>query len=117
MFLFVFWCVLFHVSFSLLSLSLICLSLFLSLFLSLPQILLKKGGANNIFSELTKAQFRDARLTIVNAILATDMSGHMQHCADVFQFAQRDKSLRGAAAAAAGGGQRGGGGADAGSGA
>eukprot|EP00904_Undaria_pinnatifida_P009831 jgi/Undpi1/5979/HiC_scaffold_2.g01253.m1 len=60
------------------------------------QILLQKGGANNIFKELTKAQFRDARQTIVQAILATDMSGHMQHCADVFQFAQRAKTIRAA---------------------
>ncbi|CAN0201643.1 unnamed protein product, partial [Laminaria digitata] len=67
------------------------------------QILLQKGGANNIFSELTKAQFRDARQTIVHAILATDMSGHMQHCADVFQFAQRAKTLRGGAAGGRGG--------------
>lgn len=74
------------------------------------QVILEEGGANNIFSELTRAQFRDARQTIVKAILGTDMSSHMQHCADLFQFAQKAKRLRagggrgaaeGAAAAAA----------------
>ena len=43
---------------------------------------------------------------MVKAILGTDMSSHMQHCADLFQFAQKAKRLRagggrGAAAAAA----------------
>lgn len=52
-------------------------------------MLLQEGGANNIFSGLTRAQFRDARQTIIEAILGTDMSGHMEHCADVFQLAQR----------------------------
>eukprot|EP00752_Nemacystus_decipiens_P001857 g1789.t1 len=74
------------------------------------QVILQEGGANNIFSELTRAQFRDARQTIVKAIIGTDMSSHMQHCADLFQFAQKAKRLRagggrgaaeGAAAAAA----------------
>lgn len=45
-------------------------------------------------SELTRSQFREVRQTIVQAILATDMSRHMQHCAEVSQFAQRAKSLR-----------------------
>eukprot|EP00752_Nemacystus_decipiens_P012198 g10814.t1 len=58
------------------------------------QVILEKGGANNIFSELTGAEFRDVRQTIVKAILGTDMSGHMQHCADVFQHAQKAKRLR-----------------------
>lgn len=52
-------------------------------------MLLQEGGANNIFSELTRAQFRDTRQTIVQAILGTDMSSHMEHCAHVFQFAQK----------------------------
>ncbi|CBJ32977.1 conserved unknown protein [Ectocarpus siliculosus] len=64
------------------------------------QVLLEEGGANNIFSGLTRIQFRDVRQTIVQAILGTDMSGHMQHCADVFQFALKAKRL------AAGGGER-----------
>lgn len=54
---------------------------------------MEDGGANNIFSGLTRAQFRDARQTIVQAILGTDMSSHMQHCADVFQLAQKVKRL------------------------
>ncbi|CAM9660218.1 unnamed protein product [Ectocarpus sp. 6 AP-2014] len=57
------------------------------------QVLLEEGGANNIFSGLTRAQFRDVRQTIVQAILGTDMSGHMQHCADVFQCVQKAKKL------------------------
>ncbi len=65
------------------------------------QVLLQEGGANNILSELTRAQFRDARRTIVQAILGTDMSSHMQHCAEVFQFAQKAKRLRADEAAAA----------------
>lgn len=64
------------------------------------QVLLQEGGANNILSELTRAQFRDARRTIVQAILGTDMSSHMQHCAEVFQFAQKAKRLRAGEAAA-----------------
>ncbi|CAB1117562.1 unnamed protein product [Ectocarpus sp. CCAP 1310/34] len=56
-------------------------------------VLLEEGGANNIFSGLTRAQFRDVRQTIVQAILGTDMSGHMQHCADVFQCVQKAKKL------------------------
>lgn len=57
-------------------------------------MILEEGGANNIFSGLTRAQFRDARQTIVKAILCTDMSSHMQHCAEIFQFAQKAKQLR-----------------------
>eukprot|EP00752_Nemacystus_decipiens_P012174 g10792.t1 len=53
------------------------------------QVLLQEGGMNNVFSGLTRAQFRDARQTIVQAILGTDMSSHMEHCANVFQFAQK----------------------------
>ena len=68
---------------------------------SWKQVLLQEGGANNIFSELTRAQFRDVRRTIVQAILGTDMSSHMQHCAEVFQFAQKVKRLRAGRAAAA----------------
>ncbi|CAN0499931.1 unnamed protein product [Ectocarpus sp. 12 AP-2014] len=64
------------------------------------QVLLEEGGANNIFSGLTRIQFRDVRQTIVQAILGTDMSDHMQHCADVFQFALKARRL------AAGGGER-----------
>lgn len=56
--------------------------------------MLEEGGANNIFSELTRAEFRDVRQTIVKAILGTDMSSHMQHCADIFQLAQKAKRLR-----------------------
>lgn len=57
-------------------------------------LLLQEGGANNIFSELTRAQFRDVRQTIVQAILGTDMSSHMEHCADVFQFVQKAERRR-----------------------
>ncbi|CAM9718648.1 unnamed protein product, partial [Ectocarpus sp. 13 AM-2016] len=57
------------------------------------QVLLEEGGANNIFSGLTRIQFRDVRHTIVQAILGTDMSDHMQHCADVFQFALKARRL------------------------
>lgn len=53
------------------------------------QVLLQDGGANNIFSGLTRGQFRESRHTIVQAILGTDMSSHMEQCADVFQFAQK----------------------------
>lgn len=67
-------------------------------------MLLGDGGANNIFSELTRAQFRDARQTIVQAILSTDMSSHMQHCADVFQLAQKAKRVK--AGEKGGGGER-----------
>lgn len=61
----------------------------LVLFRKHEQVLLQEGGGNNIFSGLTRAQFRDARHTIVQAILGTDMSSHMEHCADLFQFAQK----------------------------
>ncbi|CAN0274865.1 unnamed protein product [Pylaiella littoralis] len=66
------------------------------------QVILEAGGANNIFSGLTRAQFRDARQTIIQAILGTDMSQHMQQCADLFQFVRKAKKLR------TGGGGRGG---------
>ncbi|CAM9356125.1 unnamed protein product, partial [Hapterophycus canaliculatus] len=63
-------------------------------FITYQQVLLEEGGANNIFSGLTRAQFRDVRQTIVQAILGTDMSAHMEHCAEVFRFAENAKALR-----------------------
>lgn len=59
------------------------------------QVLLQEGGSNNILSGLTRSEFREVRQLITQAILATDMSRHMQHCAEVAKYAQRAKSLYG----------------------
>lgn len=57
-------------------------------------MLLQDGGANNILSELTDSQFKEARKVMIQAILATDMSTHIHHCAELAKLAQRAKNLR-----------------------
>ncbi|KAG5175618.1 hypothetical protein JKP88DRAFT_347209 [Tribonema minus] len=66
------------------------------------KILLEEaGGANNILSRLSRAQFTESRKVIVRAILSTDMSQHLDHCARAARLLSRAKLLRAAAAAAA----------------
>ncbi|CAN0297073.1 unnamed protein product, partial [Discosporangium mesarthrocarpum] len=57
------------------------------------QVLLRDGqGANNILAGLTPGRFADARKTIIDAILATDMSGHIKHCAETARIAKKASS-------------------------
>lgn len=58
------------------------------------QVLRGNKGANNIFSEMSPNQFFECRKIMVQAILATDMSQHMHHCAEVAEYASRAKALR-----------------------